>query len=137
MKTGAVTSFIISELSSLSATREAKKLPTTATAASFRDLKGDIRMQKHGSRFLAINVAALHPMERPKTKMSYSRTFKTETAKSNTRSAFCSILLESACSYPNRPYPGYSTAITLQLSLRLKQLMRKLHVPRSSAFPWK
>ena len=82
IKTGMVTKRSISALFNLSATSEARRFPTTAMAAYFSDLKGDMRTQKLGLRFLDKYVATLEPIDLPKTKMSYSRTLRTLVAKS-------------------------------------------------------
>ena len=82
MKTGEVTSVNISALSILSATKFDKNEPTTATAASLRDLKGDIRITKPGYLCFATNVATLQPIDLPKRKISFWWTLKTLFTKS-------------------------------------------------------
>ena len=80
MSTGALTSLNIAELSSLSAKKDAKNLPTTAIAAYFSDLNGETKTKKPGLRWLAILAATLHPMDLPKRKMFFSATSRTSLA---------------------------------------------------------
>lgn len=118
--TGALTCLRHSRLSNRWATRVDNNQPTTAAAASWRVLNGDIIIINAGCLYRATCAAILHPIERPIRKMSFGFTLRTLTEKSKTVRASSSTAYDDFADPPNSPYPRYSIASTRTPNRSLK-----------------